>query len=109
MRAAQLTRPVRESVRNCVAASCFLHYQSDAAQRFADRSLSCAAGAAGQAPLGLTADCTTAFMYRELERDTNRRVRSYLARTGGKKGDLSRLWIARCYLHRRDDAHPYAQ
>ena len=72
VRAAQMTRPVRESVRNCFAASCFLHYQSDAARRFADRSLSCAAGAAAQAPLGLNADCKTAFMCRVLGRQGSR-------------------------------------
>ena len=71
-RAARRTRPVRGSVCNCFAASCFLHYQSDAARRFVDRSLSCAAGAAAQAPLGLNAGCKTAFMSRVLGRQGSR-------------------------------------
>ena len=72
VRAARMTRPVRESIRNCFDASCFLHYRSDAARRFADRSLSCAAGAAAQAPLGLSAGCKTAFMSRVLGRQGSR-------------------------------------
>ncbi len=67
-----MTRPVSGSVCNCLAASCFLHYRSDAARRFANRFLSCVAGAAAQAPLGLNADCTTAFMSRMLERQGSR-------------------------------------
>ena len=67
VRAAQMTRPVRETVRNCLVASCFLHYGWDAAWRSVDRSLSCAAGAAAQAPLGLSADCKTAFIARRIE------------------------------------------
>ena len=71
-RAARMTRPVRGSVCNCFAISCFLHYRSDAARRFVDRSLSCAAGAAAQAPLGLNAGCETAFMSRVLGRQGSR-------------------------------------
>jgi len=71
-RAARMARPVRGSVCNCFAASCFLHYQSDAARRFVDHVLSCAAGAAAQAPLGLNAGCKTAFMDRVLERQGSR-------------------------------------
>ena len=57
---------MRELFRNCVVASCFRHYQSNAARRFADCSLSCAAGAA--APLELSAGCPKAFITRRIER-----------------------------------------
>ena len=68
VRAARMPLPERESFDNCVVASRFLHYRSDAARRFGDCLRRCAAGAAAQAPLGLNAGCTTAFIARQLER-----------------------------------------
>ena len=53
---------------HCRLALCFLYCRPDAARRFGDCPRKCAAGAAAQAPLGLNAGCTTAFIARQLER-----------------------------------------
>ena len=55
-------------VPHCLAADRFLHYRPEAARRFGNCLRKCAAGAAAQAPLGLNAGCTTAFIARQLER-----------------------------------------
>ena len=59
--AALTTLPVRESFRNRLAALCFLHYQSETARRFANRSPH-ARRALPLEPTRLNADCMTALM-----------------------------------------------
>ena len=72
-----LHRPARSPLRGCSrkpgasSRSCSAHSplcHPEAARRFGDCLRKCAAGAAAQAPLGLNADCTTAFIARQLER-----------------------------------------